>query len=124
MDTEASVAGLQAQLNDVVAKLQGQAPATPGPAAAPGLQAWAGAAPAVGTSIIGVSVPIKVQTPIGSVRVYLSLPAEAAASLQALEAAIGQLAQAGLPVDAWVPRQPQQGGGGYGNNYRGGGGRW
>ncbi|HAS86793.1 MAG TPA: hypothetical protein DCS31_08365 [Candidatus Competibacteraceae bacterium] len=55
------------------------------------------------------------ETPIGSVRVDLHLPAECGQSPQALLAAIQGLANAGYPVDAWQPRN-QDGGNGWGGN--------
>lgn len=70
-------------------------------------------------AVNGVAVPLKLQTPIGDVRVYLQLGPEAAANPQALQSAIQALANAGLPVDAWQPRD-SGGGNGWGGN--GGGG--
>jgi hypothetical protein len=64
---------------------------------------------------------VKIDTPLGSVRVDLHLPAEFAASPQALQAAVQLLSNAGLPVDAWQPRN-QQGGGWGGNGGQSGGG--
>lgn len=69
--------------------------------------------------ITGISIPVKIETPIGSVRVDLHLPAECGQSPQALQATIQALSQAGYPVDAWQPRGGQGGFGGYGG---GGGG--
>lgn len=83
--------------------------------------------------ITGISIPVKVETPIGSVRVDLHFPAECGQSPQALQATIQALVQAGFPVDAWQSRGGQGGfgfggnsggyGGGYGNRggYGGGG---
>ncbi|MER2514401.1 MAG: hypothetical protein ABTQ25_18635 [Nitrosomonas ureae] len=70
-------------------------------------------------AVNGVAVPLKLQTPIGDVRVYLQLGPEAAANPQALQSAIQALANAGLPVDAWQPRN-QDGGNGWGGNGNGG----
>lgn len=72
-------------------------------------------------AVNGVAVPLKLQTPIGDVRVYLQLGPEAAANPQALQSAIQALANAGLPVDAWQPRN-QDGGNGWGGNGNGNGG--
>lgn len=71
--------------------------------------------------ITGISVPVKIETPIGSVRVDLHLPAECGQSPQALLGAIQLLANAGYPVDAWQPRDNSNGGG-WGNNGGGSGG--
>lgn len=114
------------QLKALLAQAQQQ----PAPAAAGG---WTQPQPAAtGLPVTGVAIPIKVSTPIGDVRVYLQLPAECAASPQALQGAVQMLVNAGLPVDAWQPRQATgggwgggNGGGGYGNRgYGGGGRRW
>lgn len=72
--------------------------------------------------ITGISVPVKLETPIGSVRVDLHLPAECGQSPQALLGAIQLLANAGYPVDAWQPRDSGNGGGWGGNNGWGSGG--
>jgi len=73
--------------------------------------------------ITGISVPVKIETPIGSVRVDLHLPAECGQSPQALLGAIQLLANAGYPVDAWQPRDnSNSNGGGWGNNGGGSGG--
>lgn len=84
--------------------------------------------------ITGISIPVKIETPIGSVRVDLHLPAECGQSPQALQATIQALSQAGYPVDAWQRKESGWGGGsgnsgyggGYGNRggYGGGGRRW
>lgn len=66
---------------------------------------------------VGISIPIKVQTPIGSVRCYVSLPPEAAASESALMEAIKRLVDMGLAVDAY---QARENGGGWGGNRDGG----
>lgn len=66
-------------------------------------------------AVNGVAVPLKLQTPIGDVRVYLQLGPDASANPQSLLAAIQGLANAGYPVDAWQPRN-QDGGNGWGNS--------
>ena len=81
---------------------------------------WAQPQPAA-LPITGISVPVKIETPIGSVRVDLHLPAECGQSPQALLGAIQLLANAGYPVDAWQPRDSGNGGG-WGNNGGGSGG--
>jgi len=105
-DQSAMLAALQAQL----AALQRQAPAAASPWQQP---------PAAPTAIVGVSVPIKVQTPAGSVRCYLALPPEAAATPAALMAALESLAAAGVPIDAWQPSGDK--GGSWGNRSSQGG---
>lgn len=75
--------------------------------------------------ITGVSIPVKIETPIGSVRVDLHLPAECGQSPQALLGAIQALANAGYPVDAWQPRNQDNGSGwGSGGGSSGGGSGW
>lgn len=61
--------------------------------------------------ITGISIPVKVETPIGSVRVDLHLPAECGANPQAILSAIQALANAGYPVDAWQRKESGWGGG-------------
>jgi hypothetical protein len=51
--------------------------------------------------IAGLSVPLKVETPMGSVRVYVSLPGEAADGPEALLNTIRRLVDLGLPVDVY-----------------------
>lgn len=95
---------LQTQLAALQAQMAALAHGTP--TTAPGLAGWA--APTLApppAAIVGVSVPVKIQTPAGSIRVYLSLPAEAGASPAALMAALEALAAAGLPLDTWQPSQ-------------------
>lgn len=92
--------------------------------AAPATGGWAQPQPTAALPITGISIPVKIDTPLGSVRVDLHLPAECGQSPQALMGAIQALANAGYPVDAWKPKEQQGwGGGGWGgngNNYAGG----
>lgn len=88
---------------------------------APAAAGWAQPQPAT-LPITGISIPVKVETPIGSVRVDLHLPAECGQSPQALLGAIQALSNAGYPVDAWQPRD--SGGGGWGNSGGNSGGGW
>lgn len=90
------------------------------PPTAPAASAWTAPAPTP-TAIVGVSVPIKLPTPMGTIRIYLSLPAEAGATPQALMQAIESLAAAGLPLDTWQPSN-QGGGSGWGGGGNSGGG--
>ncbi|WP_200331007.1 hypothetical protein [Thiocystis violacea] len=127
--TDQSSPDLTAQLTAQLAALQQQmaalqqAPTTATPAASP----WA-SAPTAAPQINGVAVPVKMQTPAGSIRLYFSLPAECAATPEALMAALEAMAAAGLPLDTWSPRD--SGGGSswggsrrdsYGNNSNRGG---
>lgn len=93
--------------------------------------AWAKKPDAVDTGFLGVSVPIKVQTPRGSVRAYVALPAEVLESPDAFQNAILRLIEMGIPVDIYEPKQNNwnggnrpQGGGGGGGNWGGGNRRW
>lgn len=83
---------------------------------------------------MGVAIPVNMETPMGKVRCYLSLPPEVAASPQALLNAIKHIADMGLPIDAYQPKHENgwnqngsgggwRGGNGYrnGNGYNGGG---
>jgi len=97
--------------------------------AAPPAGGWAPPAPPPSAlPITGISIPVKVDTPLGSVRVDLHLPADCGQSPQALLGAIQALANAGYPVDAWKPRDSggwggggASGGSGWGNSTGGGG---
>lgn len=104
------------QLKALLLQAQAQQPA------APATNGWAQPAPpaaAAGLPITGISIPVKVDTPLGSVRVDLHLPAECGQSPQALLGTIQALANAGYPVDAWKPRD--SGGSGWGNSTGGSG---
>lgn len=108
------------QQTDVLAAVQallGQVQQQPAGAGWQQPQMQLSAMPAVN----GVAIPLKIKTPIGDVRVYLQLGPEAAANPQALQSAIQALANAGLPIDAWQPRDNGGGGNGWGNNGGGGG---
>lgn len=121
----------QAQLQQALAGLLAQAQNPPPPAQT----GWAQTAgPSPQALITGVAVPIKIDTPMGSVRAYLSLPPEIGQNPQALLGAIQALANAGYPIDAYQPKQQWGQGGnsggwsGGGNGYNGGnrfgGRRW
>lgn len=110
-------ADLQAQLLATLqaqqAQLASMHPQPQTPAASP----WASAPISATPSITGVAVPVKIQTPAGSIRVYFSLPAECAASPEALMSALEALSAAGLPLDTWSGRESGSGSswGGSGN---------
>ena len=87
---------------------------------APAAGGWASPQQPASLPITGISIPVKIDTPLGSVRVDLHLPAEYGQSAQALLGAVQLLSNAGLPVDAWQPRQDS--GGGWGNGGGPGGG--
>lgn len=99
------------QLKALLAQVQQQAPSAGG---------WAQPQPTA-LPITGISIPVKIDTPLGSVRVDLHLPAECGQSAQALLGAVQLLSNAGLPVDAW---QPRDNGGGQWNGGGSGGGGW
>jgi len=84
---------------------------------------WQQAPPAAGPgAILGVNIPIKVQTPDGgSVRCYIVLPASAIASPSALLGTIQGLIASGVPVDVYQPKPAWNGGNG-GGGWRGGNG--
>ena len=96
--------------------------------AAPGAWAqpagWGQQATAPIPQVLGVAVPIKVTTPQGSIRLYLSLPPEVLESPQRLMQVLEQLHNQGFPLDTWQGR-PQWGGqgGGYGRSGFNGGWR-
>jgi len=122
---------------DTIAKLTEQLASLTGSAAGGGWnQPAANANPA--SAITAVSIPIKVDTPMGSVRAYLELPGEVGQNPQTLMNAIQGLVSAGYPVDAWQPKSSgdwrnsggnsgggwnndggyRRGGGGYGGGFR------
>jgi len=106
-DTLAALAALLQQAQGVTAK--------------PAITGWnQPQANNVAPQVLGVSVPLALQTPIGKVRVYLSVGPEHAASPAALTSLLEQLSNAGLPLDAWQPSN-QQGNGSSWNNGNGGG---
>ena len=107
----------QQQLAQLLAQLQQPGAVAPGA----GWQQPAQAAnPAVGL-IQGVAVPIKVSTPAGECRCYLSLPAEVGQNPQALINALGMLQSQGYPIDTFQPRNSGGWGGNNGGGWNGGG---
>lgn len=100
-----------ASLQALLAQAQQQPASTAG--------GWAQPQPVATLPITGISIPVKVETPIGSVRVDLHLPAECGANPQALLGAIQALANAGYPVDAWKPKEQGWGGGNSGGGWGG-----
>lgn len=117
----AQVAALQAQIAAMSGA--GQAAAGQAPALAGG---WSQPAPTpAAVGITGVQVPVKIETPNGAIRIYLALPAEAAATPQALMGAIEALAGMGIPLDFFGGRDSggsgwNSGGSSYRRDYRGG----
>lgn len=69
----------------------------------------------------GVNVPIKIQTPMGECRCYVTLPGEVLQNQQMLGNAIMALQNMGYQVDTWQPRNQYNNGGGNWNNQNGGG---
>lgn len=66
---------------------------------------WSQPQPAPSQMIQGVGVPIKIGRGRGNLKVLLWLPAECAASPQAMNAALDELERAGLPLDVWEPKE-------------------
>lgn len=104
--------------NELLASLQTLLAKAGNPtAAAPGWQQQQ--AQPTAALIQGVGVPVKVGRGRGTIRLYLWLPAECAASPQALNAALDDLERAGIPLDVYESRESSwQGGnaGWQGNN--------
>ena len=121
-DTQAQLAALLTQM---------QAAGMPLPTTIPSAgSAWgAQPKPQMPTEVLGVSIPISLDTPNGKLRVYLNFPGSAASSPEALMNLVQQLANSGIPLDTWQPKQQGNGwgggnrGGGYGGNRGGGGNR-
>jgi hypothetical protein len=104
---------LQAQLAQLLAQVQGQQPQPQAPVSA----GWA--RPQVApTEAQSVSIPIKLNTPSGSLRAYLNFDGSAASSPEALMALIESLERMGVPLDFWRAGAAS----GWGSGSRGGSG--
>lgn len=108
-DTAAMLAALQAQMAALAA---GHAPPS---ATAAQAGAWGVPAPAP-VQIVGVSIPIKYQTPLGGIKILLTLPAECAATPAALDVSLQNIMALGFELDTWQKKEQ----GGWGGNNRGG----
>lgn len=53
------------------------------------------------TDILGISIPVSIETERGKLRVYLNFSGDHAASPESLMALIERLDSAGLPLDLW-----------------------
>lgn len=119
----------QAQIDQLKAQLAALNPAA---------NAWSNAASG-DAQLDSIGIPIKVETPIGKVRLQIPASALMASNPQQimmqLNAMLAQIAGAGHEIDAWQPQQKSgwnnNGGGnrggwnnGGGNNWNGGGRRW
>ena len=82
---------------------------------APAAAGWSQPQPAPAL-VQGVGVPVKIGRGRGTIRLYLWLPADCAASPQALNTALDELERAGLPLDTYEPRESGWGNAGWGNN--------
>lgn len=104
-------------LNELLAKVQQAGASTSTPTSA-----WSTPAPqANALNIQGVGVPVSVQTPAGKVRCTFYLGAEHAQTPAALMAALEQMTNAGIPIDAWQPKQEGGGNSWSGNKSSGNG---
>lgn len=83
---------------------------------APAATGWNQPAPAPAALVQGVAVPIKIGRGRGTIRLYLWLPAEAAANPQSLNAALDDLERAGIPLDVYESRESGWGGNAGWNN--------
>lgn len=102
--TEHTPQELLAALTDLLAKAT--TPTTPTtPITAPTPSGWAEPrAVAPPAAIQGVGVPVKVRRGRGILRVTFWLGPECAASPAALNAALDQLEDIGVPIDVWEPK--------------------
>lgn len=118
MNMDPNIAAMQAQLQ----ALQGQQQPQQQAAQIPGLQS---AQMAPGGAAGTISIPVKLDTPMGKVRIYLNCAPGDVGQLQQLwmghQQMLQQAHQMGIPLDAWVPKQKSNW-----NNNRGGvgGGGW
>lgn len=85
---------LQTQLNALLAQLQVQPPQAPA-------SGWARPQASAAAEPQSVSIPIKINTPSGSLRTYLNFDGSAAQSPEALMALIESLERLGMPLDFW-----------------------
>lgn len=115
-------AELVTQLLTQVSNMQQQMAALQQQGATPGA-AWMSAAPL--PKPVGMSVPIKLEGPAGSVRYYLHFGAECAATLDAQIATLEAIERAGLPLDSWSRSGWGRGNEGYQRGtYSNRGGKW
>jgi hypothetical protein len=68
---------------------------------APQPSAWQKPAANTPADILGVSIPVSIETGRGKLRVYLNFSGDHAASPESLMTLIEQLDAAGLPLDLW-----------------------
>ena len=89
---------------------------------APQASAWQKPAAGAPAEVLGVSIPVSIETGRGKLRVYLNFSGDHAASPESLMKLIEQLDAAGLPLDLWQNKRGWGGksGGWNGNNKR----RW
>lgn len=82
-----------------------------------GLSGWAQPQPAA-TLVQGVGVPVKIARGRGNLKIMLWLPADAASSPAALNAALDRLEAVGIPLDVWEPQSSGWGGASRNNSWR------
>lgn len=102
---------LLSAMNSLLQRAQPQ----PAPASAGG---WAQPQPAPAALVQGVGVPAKISRGRGTLRITLWLPAECASSPSALNAALDQLENAGIPLDVWEPKDSGWGSSSSSNKWR------
>lgn len=102
--TEQTPEQLLAAMNALLAKAGA-------PSAAPQPSGWAQPQPQPAALVQGVGVPVKIGRGRGNLKITLWLPAECASSPTALNAALDQLENAGIPLDVWEPKESGWGSG-------------
>lgn len=85
---------------------------------APAAGSWNQPAPAPAALVQGVGVPVKVNRGRGTIRLYLWLPAEAAANPQSLNGALDDLERAGIPLDVYESRESGWSSNNFNRNWR------
>jgi hypothetical protein len=103
--------------NELLASLQTLL-AKAGNPTAPAAAGWNQPAPAPAALVQGVGVPVKIARGRGTIRLYLWLPPECAASPQAMNAALDDLERAGIPLDVYEPRESGWQGGNFNRGWR------
>ena len=110
------------ELLKMIANLQQQQP--PAAAAAANTGGWGTKVTAIEVNPVGVSVPMKIETDQGSLRVMVNLGPEAITGPEALMAAIEGLERKGFPLDFWKKKGNSWGNNGGNGGYNKGGGRY
>lgn len=109
------------ELLKMIAGIQQQQTAAPAALATAGNPGWGAPQPVTDITPIGVSIPMKIETEQGSLRVMVNLGPESITGPESLTAAIQALENKGFPLDFWKSKKTSWGGGSNGGYNKGGG---